>query len=493
MTKLTIAQRIAIGFMLLLGAIGLLCVAIIVKFTLINRELVNLSVNALPGLKALANIEPEVIRNQLNTVRHLNAPTLDEKARWESEIKAKSAALTGFFDDYAKGMTRPKDRENFDQLQAIRSRYLDIRENFLALSREGRKVEADALNLAQFRPAYDVYAALVGEMTHENEAAARLGVKEMQATVHESFRWVIGISIFALILSITAAVIISRSINARLRQVSAQLDVGAAQVSSAASSLSAASQSIAQGASEQASSVEESSAAMEEMSGILKQNTLTVHECRAAASWTRNLVDNGSERMKRLLSAMNAIETASVDIAKTLRSIDEIAFLTSILALNAAVEAARAGPAGAGFSVVAEEVRSLALRAASAARETADKINASMSSSRQGATLCTEVDQGFEEITQRIRDLDTSISAIAKASEEQIQGVAQINGALGQMDKVVQSSAAAAEETASASEELNAQALDLQHNVISLMQLVDGRDRCVPPSATNAKRVAKAA
>jgi methyl-accepting chemotaxis protein len=232
---------------------------------------------------------------------------------------------------------------------------------------------------------------------------------------------------------------------------------------------------------------------MEEMSGILKQNTLTVHECRAAASWTRNLVDNGSERMKRLLSAMNAIETASVDIAKTLRSIDEIAFLTSILALNAAVEAARAGPAGAGFSVVAEEVRSLALRAASAARETADKINASMSSSRQGATLCTEVDQGFEEITQRIRDLDTSISAIAKASEEQIQGVAQINGALGQMDKVVQSSAAAAEETASASEELNAQALDLQHNVISLMQLVDGRDRCVPPSATNAKRVAKAA
>ena len=177
------------------------------------------------------------------------------------------------------------------------------------------------------------------------------------------------------------------------------------------------------------------------------------------------------EEMKR---AMDAIKGASDDISKIIKTIDEIAFQTNILALNAAVEAARAGEAGMGFAVVAEEVRNLAQRSAQSAKETAGKIEDSVKKSEHGVQICGKVAQSLSAIVGKARQVDTLVAEIAQASKEKTQGIEQVHTAVSQMDKVTQSNAAGAEESAAAAEELSAQAVVLQESVAELRALVDG-------------------
>jgi hypothetical protein len=172
--------------------------------------------------------------------------------------------------------------------------------------------------------------------------------------------------------------------------------------------------------------------------------------------------------------AMESIKAASDNIARILKTIDEIAFQTNILALNAAVEAARAGEAGMGFAVVADEVRKLAQRSAAAARETGEKIAESTHQSEQGVQISAKVAASLQEIVSKARQVDELVAEISAASREQSQGIDQVNAATSQMNKVVQNSAASAEESASAAEELNAQAGALKDSVAELLKLVGG-------------------
>ena len=179
------------------------------------------------------------------------------------------------------------------------------------------------------------------------------------------------------------------------------------------------------------------------------------------ASETRSAVDNGAAGMQRMTGAMEGIKTSSGEIAKIIKTIDEIAFQTNILALNAAVEAARAGEAGAGFAVVAEEVRALAQRSATAARETADKIEVALHKSNEGATTSIEVAGMLTQIVEQVRKMDTLVAEIATASVEQSQGLEQITKAMTEMDRVTQANAATAEESASVAHELSTQSTEL--------------------------------
>jgi methyl-accepting chemotaxis protein len=172
---------------------------------------------------------------------------------------------------------------------------------------------------------------------------------------------------------------------------------------------------------------------------------------------------------------MHEIKASSDGIAKIIKTIDEIAFQTNILALNAAVEAARAGEAGMGFAVVAEEVRSLAQRSAAAAKETAAKIEDSIAKTAQGVEISAKVSKSLAEIVTKVRRVDELVAEVSTASGEQSQGVQQISTAVAQMDQIVQTNAAGAEESASASEELNAQALTLDATIADLVGLIEGQ------------------
>ena len=265
-----------------------------------------------------------------------------------------------------------------------------------------------------------------------------------------------------------------RFINRPLRHSLAKLEVTSRETSTAANQIAAASQSLAEGASEQAANLEESSASLEEMTSMTKRNAENAQSVKEMALTTRQSADAGAEQVAAMLAAMESIMAASSGVTKILKNIDEIAFQTNILALNAAVEAARAGEAGAGFSVVADEVRNLAQRSAAAARETAEKIEDSVKRSKQGVVISAEVAKTFADIQAKVRELDKYVAEIATASHEQSQGIGQITTAMTEMDKVTQANAAGAEETAAASEQLNGQAVMLEEAIQNLKTMVGG-------------------
>ena len=209
---------------------------------------------------------------------------------------------------------------------------------------------------------------------------------------------------------------------------------------------------------------------------MAKRNADSARRANELTRQTRTAAEAGTHDVEAMNLAMDAIKASSDGIAKIIKTIDEIAFQTNILALNAAVEAARAGEAGAGFAVVAEEVRALAQRSATAAKETAEKIDDSVSKSRHGAEVCSKVATGLKEIATKSRQVDELVGEIATASTEQTQGIEQVNNAVSQMDQVVQASAARAEEGASVAQELISQSQVLDHNVAELSRLVGGRD-----------------
>ncbi len=267
---------------------------------------------------------------------------------------------------------------------------------------------------------------------------------------------------------------VERYVKGPIRRVINDLKLGVDRLKESSTEMASNSQSLAEGASEQAASLEETSASLEEMSSMAKGSGESAQKATDLARQASAAGDRGAADMQAMSVAMEAIKVSSDDIAKIIKTIDEIAFQTNILALNAAVEAARAGEAGLGFAVVADEVRNLAQRSAQAAKETAAKIEGAISRTGQGVEISRKVATTLNEIVTKARQVDELAAQVASASREQTQGITQINSAVGQMDKVTQSNAAGAEESAAAAEHLNAQAETMRQSVAELLMLVGG-------------------
>jgi methyl-accepting chemotaxis protein len=297
---------------------------------------------------------------------------------------------------------------------------------------------------------------------------------EFLAAAHSIRNFIAITGIIFLVLTIIAVTFFARSISSPIKNAVDEMGEAAHQVAAASNQVSASSQSLAEGASEQASAIEETSSSLEEMSAMTKQNAGNASQADILMKQAIQVVQKANSSMENLTGSMKEIIAASEETSKIIKTIDEIAFQTNLLALNAAVEAARAGEAGAGFAVVAEEVRNLAMRAADAAKNTSVLIEGTVKKIKDGSNLVIKTNEAFAEVSVSSSKIGELVGEIAAASQEQAQGIDQINKAVAEMDKVTQQTAANAEESASASEEMNAQAEQMKHISSELLNIIGG-------------------
>jgi methyl-accepting chemotaxis protein len=298
--------------------------------------------------------------------------------------------------------------------------------------------------------------------------------QEAAASAQRSSQILLLITLLLLASAYAVLYLMQRDFASPLDRIVSDLGKGSGRFLQVSNQIADSSNQLAQGASEQASAIEETSASLEEMSSMIHSSARNADHARTLASESQLSASEGMASMKEMTEAMAAIERSSNEVVKIVKSIDEIAFQTNILALNAAVEAARAGEAGAGFAVVAEEVRSLAQRSAAAANESETKIEASIKSSRQGSQCLTGVGESFSRIGSKVQETHNLVSEIALATKEQAQGIEQVTIAIQEMSKVAQSSAINTEQIASAAEEMRQQASMQQQTAGALRQVIDG-------------------
>ncbi|MEE9912830.1 MAG: hypothetical protein K4571_14035 [Deltaproteobacteria bacterium] len=264
-----------------------------------------------------------------------------------------------------------------------------------------------------------------------------------------------------------------------LSEVISNVSSGSAQVFSSA-------QQLADGASTQASSLEETSSSLEELSSMTKQNADNASQARAMMQEAGHIVEKVNRHMDDMAKAIAEITKSSEETGKIIKTIDEIAFQTNLLALNAAVEAARAGEAGAGFAVVADEVRNLAMRSAEAAKNTSELIENTMKAVKNGNELTSSTQEAFKDNIASSTKISQLVDEIATASQEQAHGIAQINRAVAEMDKVVQQAAYNAESSAAAAESMNAEVNQLEKRMEGLANII-GADIHVAHAASIGK------
>ncbi|MGF6999642.1 methyl-accepting chemotaxis protein [Paraburkholderia sp. GAS32] len=248
--------------------------------------------------------------------------------------------------------------------------------------------------------------------------------------------------------------------------------VGSQSINTAAQEISAGNMDLSQRTEEQAASLEETASSMEELTSTVRQNADSARQANALATRATNLAEAGNDAVQDMVGTIERISGSSSKISEITGVIEGIAFQTNILALNAAVEAARAGEQGRGFAVVASEVRSLAQRSASAAKEIKELINSSVAMIQDGAKQATDVGATMVEVKQAIKQVSGIVGEITSASEDQSQGIGQVNQAVIQMDEVTQRNAALVEQAAAAAHSLEEQAQNLKESV-SVFRLTD--------------------
>ncbi len=477
MKNLTLRTKLIFGFsclaaMLIVGgAIGTFGVH------QTEKALVDTNNNRMPGLKALADIKeaqtfaripersllvPEITMNE--DLRKRQYENID--ATWK-RIDEGSKVFSALPKSEAQAAQWEKTKKSMDIWKRDYLQYIDM---IKAANRE------DAANLSNNKLRDSYYAT-----SKDLDELMALNTKEVKENAANTEHAAATFKILALsgtgigvVVSLAFGFVFAHMITKPIVRVITGISDGAAQVAAASAQVAASSQSLAEGATQQAASLEETSASVEELSSMTKQNADNAQTAKGMVAEAGKIISNVNKHMDSMSVAIMEAMKSSDETSKIIKTIDEIAFQTNLLALNAAVEAARAGEAGAGFAVVADEVRNLAMRAAEAARNTSGLIESTIKNVKTGYEATQITQEAFRENIEMSNKIAGLIDEIAAASSEQAQGIGQINTAINEMDKVTQSQAATSEESASASEELNAQALGMKGFVSDLNAIITG-------------------
>lgn len=414
------------------------------------------------------------------------------------EINKLTAENDKLFSSYEAAIASQNERDLWNTLNIDNKTYINLRSEGINLIRDGKFVEVEA-TLAEVTKAREKVDNDLEQLISLNQKIAEDTNKQNDKAYKTESTIMLFVIMAAVLLAIALGLVIANILGKPINNLVSAADKIAAgdldisidintrdeigilaysfrkmanntndimnninnaanQVASGAKQVSDSSMALSQGATEQATSIEQLTASIEEISSQTNQNADNANEANDLTEVVKENAVQGNNQMKEMLKAMEEINDSSSNISKIIKVIDEIAFQTNILALNAAVEAARAGQHGKGFAVVAEEVRNLAARSASAAKETTIMIEGSIKKVEGGTKIATETAAALNEIVDGIEKVANIVSEIAVASNEQASAISQINQGVMQVSEVVQTNSATSEESAAASEELSGQA-----------------------------------
>ena len=478
----------------------------------INRNGTATYENVTVPMNELSQLATAFQRVRINLREIIMTSDATKMASEKEKLTQRQTEITTNADEFSKRIVSQDIQQAFDDFTAKRKVFVGYLNQVLPLAMENRDDEALALLESD-----ECYAAEQAEqdailtLVDLEQKAASSHTDENTATGNQALITILAVLLAGILLAVLIAWYISRLISSSMKKIIAaaegiadgdlcvEVDIdtkdeigelasafrrmsgnlnevlsginsASEQVSSGAKQLSDSSVSLAQGASEQASSIEELTASLEQISAGTKDNAQNASQANKLAGAAKEGAEKGNNQMRDMLKAMEDINTASAGISKIIKVIDDIAFQTNILALNAAVEAARAGEHGKGFAVVAEEVRNLAAKSASAAKETTGMIESSIAKVGAGTKLASQTAEALEGIVDDVAQAAALVQQIDVASNEQATGLAQINQAVLQVSQVVQANSAVSEQSAAASKELSGQA-DMMRESVSKFKM----------------------
>jgi len=481
--KLTLIGALLIGLTIVLGTVTL------IGLGGYDRVVNSLANDSLAGVSACSKVEALFLQARGDMWRHISSTDSKDKDQMDHEVVRLQGELASGLKDLQASILTDEERQLNRKIDPALARYYELWEKAAVLSRAGKNKDAYYKFVEGSAIVGEVNTSISDETEYNRRNGARFTAEA--AATGARLKW---LTWLVLVLSVGlgsgALFLMVRSLTRVLRQTVSELLEGAGQVANASAQVASSSQALAQGSSEQAASLEETSASSEEITSMTRKNAENSATAAALMTDVDHRVTEGNQTLEEMMQSMQEITGSSDKISKIIKVIDEIAFQTNILALNAAVEAARAGEAGMGFAVVADEVRSLAQRSAQAARDTAALIEESITKSNEGGTRLERVAAVIRAITESTVKVKTLVDEVNLGSQEQARGIEQISKAIAQMDQVTQNTAASAEQGASASEELSAQAEAMDHAVRKLSRLVDAGEETRVRSPLPAKRTA---